>query len=197
MLANIKSLQQKQLVLTLLLVFSSFLLSADVLADDTQTGDTYVGLDFNFNSLDVAKASFSPLTMQARIGLTILPDIYPRLTLESRLGFNLTDDTQTIQGNDVTVTLDSYVGFYVRGDFPVMDDAAVYLSLGVASAQLKGPFGSHGLPNDDTESGLSYALGGTYQLPWDLKVYIEASQLLNGEHFNITGVAVGVTADIE
>lgn len=166
-------------------------------ADEQQAADTYVGLDLNFTSIDVANTRFSPLTMQARIGLTILPDIYPRLTLESRLGFDLSDDTQTIQGNEVTLTLDAYVGFYLRGDFSITDDAAAYLSLGVASAQMKGPFGSAGLPNDDTETSLSYALGGSYRLPWAMSVYIEASQLLDGEHFKISGLALGVTADIE
>lgn len=173
--------------------------------------------------------TYSPLTMRARLGLTILPDFFPVISLESHLGFDLTDDTQkvhyndtsstrtvvtdsstattvsdtttpvttTLKSKDVTLKLDAYVGFYVRGDFRITQDAAAYLLMGIASAQLSGPFGDYGLPNDDTESGLSYALGGTYQLPWDLKLYLEASQLINGDHFNISGVALGVTADIK
>lgn len=172
--------------------------------------------------------TYSPLTLRARLGLTILPDFYPVVSLESHLGFDLTDDTQkvhyndtsftrsivrdgsntilsdttsatvtTLQSKDVALKLDAFVGFYVRGDFRITEDANAYLLLGVASAQLSGPFGNYGLPTDDTESGLSYGLGGTYQLPWSLKAYIEATQLLDGPHYKISGVAIGVMADIE
>ena len=188
-----KTIKQKAgfLVVVILTTLTSFQANAE---------QAYTGLDVNFISMDVANASFAPVTVRGRIGLTILPDMYPTISLESHLGFDMSDDTQRVQGSPVTLELDTYVGIYVRGDFPFGEKAGAYISLGMASAQLSGPFGNsgNGLPNDDTESGLSYNLGATYVLPWwGLTSFVEASQIVNGTHFSIGGFGVGIIAKIK
>ena len=158
----------------------------------------YVGLDMNFVSMDVAGATFAPMTARGRIGLTILADSNPMISLESHMGFDITDDTQRVQGTPVTLELDTYVGLYVRGDLLIGDRGSAYLSLGMASAQISGPVGTGGLPNDDTESSLSFALGGSYVLPWwGLTTFVEVTQIVNGDNLSITGIGFGVSTKIE
>ena len=181
-------------VLLVLLSLSAITLSPQSYAENT----TYLGLDVTGITLDIGNTSFSPTTMQARLGLTILPDITPAISLESHVGFGVTDDTQTIGGSEVTLKLATYLGFYVRGDFNLGQSASLYLLLGAASAQLSGPFGSvSSLPNDDTESGYSYGVGASYRLPWDMKVYVEYTNFVDANSFSVSGVGLGVTRSID
>lgn len=178
----------------LLLVTLSVLISPLSFAE----GTTYLGLDVTAATLDISNTHYSPTTMQARLGLTILPDMTPAISLESHVGFGVADDTQTIAGSDVTLKLATYLGFYVRGDFNLGQSASLYLLLGAASAQLSGPFGSmSSLPNDDTESGYSYGVGASYQLPWDMKLYLEYTNFMDANSFSVSGVGLGVTRSID
>jgi opacity protein-like surface antigen len=183
-----------RIVLAALLALACVFITPDSRAEDSRSeGNAYVGMDVTMATLDISNATFAPTTLRGRLGLTILPEMVPAISLESHLGFGVTDDTQTIQGADVTLKLATYLGFYVRGDFKVMEDATAYLLLGMASAQLSGPLGSGGLPNDDTEAGYSYGVGATYQLPWDLKAYLEYASIVDGDNFTVTGIGLGVT----
>lgn len=180
--------------LFILLIFSALFVAPLSHAEDS----TYMGLDVTSATLDIGNVSYSPTTMRARIGLTILPDMVPAISLESHVGFSVVDDTQKISGTDVTVKLTTYLALYARGDFHLGKSASIYLLLGAASAQLSGPFGSvSGLPNDDTESGYSYGVGASYKLPWKMKLYLEYNNFVDGNSFSVSGVGLGVIRSIE
>ena len=185
----------------------------------------------SFNRLMLDEETYSPATIRARIGLTILPDFYPAISLESHLGFDASDDTQDVRytgdltvntrvtddnnnnseiSNDTvtttdnitsrsqTIQLDTYAGFYIRGDFAITKDSSAYVNVGYASAQLAGDFGKYGLPNDDTASSPSYAIGATYALPWwGLTAFFDYTQLIDTDHFKISGFGLGLSAELE
>lgn len=187
-----------RIILFLLVTLSTFVISPLSHAAQDKSKTTYLGLDVTSATLDIGNASYSPMTMQARLGVTILPEMTPTISLESHVGFSVADDTQTISGNDVTLKLATYLGLYVRGDFNLGQSASLYLLLGAASAQLSGPFGTAaGLPNDDTESGYSYGVGASYRLPWDMKLYLEYTNFVDGDSFSVSGVGLGVTRSID
>ena len=183
-----------RIVLVIFLSLAAVMASPNSRADDT----AYAGVDLNGMTLDISNASYSPKTVGARVGLTIFPDMVPAISLESHMGVGVGDDTQAINGSNVKVRLATYLGIYVRGDFNLMQKGSLYLLLGAASAQLSGPFGSNNaLPNDDTDSGYSYGVGASYTLPWDLKLYLEYTQLVDGNSFRVSGIGLGVTHSIE
>lgn len=191
--------------------------------DNSATGGsittTVVTTDHQMNG---GTASFAPMTLRARLGLTILPDLFPIISLESHLGFDVSEDKQTVSYTEYTETstrvdsaapviinnvspdesvntavrLDNYIGLYARADFPIIEQARVHLLLGWASAQFAG-VGRYGLPDDDTESSISYSVGGDYQLPWDMKGFFEYTQIISGSHYDVRGFGLGVTIEIK
>lgn len=188
------SLPLHRVVLVAVLFFSGVLMVPPSRAEN----NTYLGLDVNTATLDISGVSYTPVTLRGRLGVTILPEMVPAISLESQMGFALNEDSQTINGSPVSVKLATYLGFYVRGDFKVMNSATAYVLLGMATAQLSGPFGSSGnLPNDDTEAGYSYGVGVSYQIPWDMKAYVEYTSIVDGDSFAVSGIGLGVTRRID
>lgn len=151
---------------------------------------TYAGADLNYTNLSALGATFNPINMRAKLGVVLLPDIIPVLAFESQFGFDLTDDTNTINGRDVSLSINYFVGFYARASFDVADFASIYGLLGMAAAQLDG---NTIFLEDDTETGFSFGLGATFKMPLGIDANIEVMQLVNGDAFEIYMASIGAS----
>ena len=160
------------------------------MAAEEEEKDTYAGVDLNVIAMDVDGETYMPTNLRAKLGLVMFPDLIPVLSFETHFGFSLTDDTATLDGNDATLWVGNYVGFYARASHEVEDIVNLYGLLGLSSAQLKGDTG----PLDhDTASGLSLGVGASFGLPFNLDGNVEIMQLVNGDSFNIFMLSFGVS----
>ena len=158
--------------------------------DDDDENYTYAGADLNFTSMDALGATYNPINMRAKLGVILLPDIIPVLAFESQFGFELTDDTNTVNGQAVSLRIDYYIGVYARASHEVVDYVSVYGLLGFAVAQLGG---DTLLLQDDTQSSLSFGLGAIFKAPLDIDVNVEVMQLINAGAFDIYMASLGAS----
>lgn len=166
--------------------------------DSNSADSTYVGLDVTSNQIKINGATFVPLSIRARLGLTVMPSETFPVSLESQFGFGATDATQSMAGTPVTLKVSNLLGIYLRGDLRLMQNGSLYVLLGAASAQLSGSFGNNtALPNNNTDTGYSYGAGISYKLPWKLQGYLEYMNFVDGDRFSLSGVGLGVTHRIE
>ena len=151
---------------------------------------TYAGVDLNYSSLDALGVTYNPITVRAKLGVVLLPDIVPLFAFETQFGVDIADDTNTINGQPVSLGINYYVGFYARASYEFADVASVYGLLGLSAAQL---YGNVILLGGDTETGLSFGLGATFNLPFDIDGSIEVMQLVNGDYFDIYMASIGAS----
>ncbi|MEJ2179244.1 MAG: outer membrane beta-barrel protein [Gammaproteobacteria bacterium] len=151
---------------------------------------TYAGVDLNYSNLDALGVTYNPITLRAKLGVVLLPDIVPLFAFETQFGVDIADDTNTINGQPVSLGINYYVGFYARASYEFADVASVYGLLGLSAAQL---YGNVILLGDDTETGLSFGLGATFSLPFDIDGSIEVMQLVNGDYFDIYMASIGAS----
>lgn len=152
--------------------------------------DIYGGVDISFANLSAKDETFSPITLRGRLGLVVLPDLEPKLSFEAHFGFDVTDDTARINGNDVTLRLNNYVAAYGRASQQVLEKMSVYGLLGFSAVQLQGNTEAIG---DDTATGLSFGVGAMLGLPYDIDGYVEIMQLVNGDAFDIYTFGIGIS----
>ena len=151
---------------------------------------TYAGVDLNYSNLSALGATYNPINLRAKLGVVLLPDTIPVLAFETQFGFDLTDDTNTINGNDVSLSINYFVGFYARASYDFADFASIYGLLGMSAAQLEG---DTIFLEDDTETGFSFGLGATFAMPFDIDANIEVMQLVNGDAFEIYMASIGAS----
>ncbi|MGD8558643.1 MAG: outer membrane beta-barrel protein [Gammaproteobacteria bacterium] len=152
--------------------------------------DTYIGVDFGVASIDALDQTYSPVTMRGRLGLVVLPDLVPTLSVEAHVGFDVTDDTNTVNGTDVTLQLNNFAALYARASQPVADIITVYGLLGFSATQLQG---GQGFLEDRTQTGLSFGAGALFSLPYDIDGFVEAMQLVKGDVFEIYAFSIGIS----
>ena len=151
---------------------------------------TYAGADVSYSNLSALGTTFNPINLRAKLGVALLPDTIPVLAFETQFGFDLTDDTNTINGRDISLSINYFVGFYARLSYDIADFVSVYGLLGMAAAQLDG---NTIFLEDDTETGFSYGLGFMFTLPFDIDGSIEVMQLVNGNAFDIYTASIGAS----
>ena len=151
---------------------------------------TYAGADLNYSNLRALGETYNPINLRGKLGVVLLPDIIPVLAFETQFGFDLTEDTNTINGEEISLSINYYVGFYARLSYDIADFVSVYGLLGMAAAQLDG---NTILLQDDTETGFSYGLGFMFGLPFDIDGSIEVMQLVNGDAFEIYMASIGAS----
>lgn len=151
---------------------------------------TYAGADLNFSSMDALGVTYNPINMRAKLGVILLPDIIPVLALETHFGFDLADDTNTVNGQNVSLSINYYISLYARASHEVADFVSVYGLLGFAVAQLNG---DTGFLRDDTQSSLSYGVGAIFNAPLGIGVNVEVMQLINADAFDIFMASLGAS----
>ncbi|NOZ54406.1 MAG: porin family protein [Gammaproteobacteria bacterium] len=165
-----------------------------IAAEEDKLKDAYIGADVSFIGLDVEGVTYSPVATRIRLGIDLLTDVKPKVSIESHFGFNITEETNTIQvsgtATDATLTLNYYLGLYARASMDVSDTITAYGLLGFTSAQISGD--TLLLSNGDTESGLSLGVGGLVQLPFGIDGFVEVMQLVNGDNFDALAISVGI-----
>jgi len=180
---------------------------------NAEISNTYIGFDFTNMAVEFPKSITTPewkhteRMARARIGLKLMPDVFPGLALESHLAMGASNETVSytsdINGTpttrDVNLQLETIIGLYVRSDFFNDSDTNVYGLLGLAGAQsstrhIDVANSSDGINEPDSESGISYGLGFTYAYTKNFSMQLEYLSVVrkNSElGFNVSGLSVG------
>lgn len=179
-------------ILMLGLTLSSPVIAADNDAEGQE--EAYIGADVGFVTLDVQGATYNPVIARARLGVNLFTNIMPKISLESHLGFNVTDDTNAIrvgaQQIDATLTLNYFLGLYGRASMDLSDTITAYGLVGFTTAQISGD--TEVLARGDTESSLSLGVGGLIQLPFGFDGFIEVTQLVSDNNFDAMAIGLGI-----
>ncbi|HEY5601907.1 MAG TPA: porin family protein [Gammaproteobacteria bacterium] len=150
----------------------------------------YAGADLNFSSMDALGVTYNPINMRAKVGVILFPDRIPVVAVESHFGFDVTDDSNTVNGQNVSLSINYYAGIYARATHEFSDYVSVYGLLGIAVAQLDG---DTIFLQDDTQSSLSYGLGAAYKAPLDIYINLEIMQLIDADAFSISMASLGAS----
>ena len=158
-------------------------------AEEPEERDVYLGTDFNLTAINVGSESLSTVNMRVKVGLDMFTEIIPMLSLESHFGFDLTEDTATINGSEANLHLNHFIGLYVKASHEIENVVRFYGLLGFAAAQMQGDVS---LLKDDTATGLSFGLGAGFFLPFDLEGTVEVMQLVNSDAYDVLMFSLGV-----
>jgi len=181
-------------------------------AANAEKSGTYVGFDFtnmivNFpQSVTTPEWRHTERMARARIGVNIMPDIFPGLALESHLAMGASGETvrydsinPAVGRQDRDIKLETIMALYVRSEFFSDSDTNAYALLGMASAQSSSRHvdlvGSQdGITEPETQTGISYGLGFTYAFSETVSLqleYLSVVRKVTELGFDVAGMSVG------
>jgi len=179
---------------------------------NAEKSGTYVGFDFanmivNFpQSVTTPEWKHTERMARARIGVVLMPDLFPGLALESHLAMGASEESvtydspnQQVGQRDVDLKLETIMALYLRSDFYSDNDTSMYGLLGLASAQSSSrhvdiPNDSDGITEPETQSGVSFGLGFTYAFSESVTMQMEYLSVVRKDSdlgFDVSGVSVG------
>ena len=173
--------------ITTMSVVATIALSANVVFAGQIVGSKYAGIQYAVTTY--SKDGFSeepkPIALVGRLGV----NINDSFSVEGRLGLGLQDDDVNINGNNVTMEIDSIVGAYAIGHININKNSSLYGLLGLSRAEAT--FSAPGFSSSsDDESGLSFGVGADIGLSKKLAINIEYIQYLNKSDFDVNAISL-------
>lgn len=125
------------------------------------------------------------------IGVKIGTSINKNLAVEARLGAGLSDDSVDVLGVPVNVKVNNFISVYGKGILPLSDQASLYGLLGYTRGKLKAEF--LGGSNSESDSDVSYGVGGDFAITPTTSLNIEWARLFKGDDYKVDGLTFGVS----
>jgi outer membrane immunogenic protein len=95
-------------------------------------GDTYTGFQYAMGTYSESGLNVNPNAIIGRFGKYLENDF----ANESRLGFGVGDDTNTISGVNVAIEVDTLFGSYALKHANISDGSSIYGALGFSRGEL-------------------------------------------------------------
>ncbi|MCW8831660.1 MAG: porin family protein [Gammaproteobacteria bacterium] len=184
----------KNKLITIVLVSVLMLFSKQGITD--LPGKYYFGLqyaDADYTDDDYSK-SFEHQLLVTRFG----GYINSNFSIEARLGFGLQDDTQFlpefgVSGLDVTLELDSMMGFYATGRVDMTESSSIYGVLGVTDIEATAVVPQFPMAKSShCKNGPSYGIGVNVGFGKNTALNIEYMQYLDKSDFDLSAIGIGV-----
>ena len=137
----------------------------------------------DYSELGIPDQNFNAITIVA--GNTINDN----LAAEIRLGFGTNDETVTVQGVDVTVGIDKFMGAYLKYASLTKGKVSPYAILGYTDA--KAETSALGVTVSVSESDISYGVGVDFGLNEETSLNIEYMNFLDTSTISVHGFSVG------
>lgn len=157
--------------------------------EEPEDKDVYMGADLNFTAINVGSESLNTLNLRFKLGLDMSTDIIPLLSMESHFGFDITEDSATVDNVDANFHLNHYIALYLKASHEIEDVVRFYGLIGFAAAQMQGDVF---VLEDEIATSLSYGLGAGFQMPFDLEGTVEIMQLINSDTYDVMMFSLGV-----
>jgi opacity protein-like surface antigen len=152
-------------------------------------GSKYFGINLSRGeySEDGISEDFNPLAIIGKFGYCV----HKNFAIEGRLGIGLTDDEKEVYGYDVSLELDSLIGFYGKGILDLNERIQAYGLIGLTRAE--GTVEASGYSESDDDTGLSYGIGIDFELSNKIYVGLEYVSYLSKSDFDLAAFSVGIT----
>jgi opacity protein-like surface antigen len=123
------------------------------------------------------------------IGFKLGTQINPNFAVEARLGTGLSEDT--IDGTDIDLELDNFIGVYGKGIFPLSESVSLYGLVGYTHGKLTA---SNSIGSvSDSDSDFSFGFGADFALSKSASIGVEWARLFEGDGYEVDGLSVGVS----
>ena len=163
--------------------------SSQALAHEADT--VYLGLQYAHSIVSQDNVpDFNPGAAVVRFGAFGTKN----LAIEGRVGMGVQDDTQSDQGADVSLELDTMFGMYGVGHFTFGRNSSLYGVLGFS--QVKGEYSSVPVPSvgfTGEKAGVSYGIGADIGIAKNIAVNIEYMSYVSSSAVDISAAALGLT----
>lgn len=133
-----------------------------------------------------------PTALAVRIGANLSPNF----GLELRVGAGVADDSATIELDDGslvkgTVEIDNYISAYGRLMAPLGERFTAYAMAGVTRSKITREADAYS--ESDSETGLSFGVGGELLLNVNTFVSVEYARLLDGDNdYDLDALSIGI-----
>ncbi|MFM2058369.1 MAG: hypothetical protein RLY71_2754 [Pseudomonadota bacterium] len=143
----------------------------------------------SFARADLKVDGFKTVSPTA-LSLTLGNQIDKYIAGEFRYGFSLSDDTLQVNGVDVKAKIKDYMGVYVKGFVPVTLSGSLYGIAGYTSGKVS--FSGPVATTSESDSGVSFGVGGSFAINRLTFVTIEWMRLLKGDDYTLNTLGAGV-----
>lgn len=158
-------------------------------AEEPEDKDVYMGADLNLTAINVGSESLNTLNLRFKLGLDMSTDIIPLLSMESHFGFDITEDSTTVNNVEANLHVNHYIGLYLKASHEIEDVVRFYGLIGFAAAQMQGDVF---VLEDEIATSLSYGLGAGFQMPFDLEGTVEIMQLIKSDSYDVMMFSLGI-----
>lgn len=153
--------------------------------------DSYAALQLSQVEYSESGApDLEPTALTARLGANLSPNF----GLELRVGTGLGDDSVSAGSEKLTLELDNAISAYARVMAPMGERFTAYAMVGLTRSKLTAKFrdamGSFSM--SDSETDLSYGVGGELLLNVNTFVSVEYARLLDGDDYDLDALSIGV-----
>lgn len=151
--------------------------------------DAYLGIGYGVGEYSAEGVpDFNPSGMVVRFG-----GIFNRyFAIEGRFGVGLEEDTQNINGVDVSVELDTLMGAYGVGHIYFGKSSSVYGLIGISRVEgtVKAP-SIPGATASDNENDLSYGIGVDVGITQSISLNIEYVSYVTKTDLDLSAIGLG------
>lgn len=153
--------------------------------------DSYAALQLSQVEYSESGApDLEPTALTARLGANLSPNF----GLELRVGTGLSDDSITVGPEKLTLELDNAISAYARVMAPMGERFTAYAMVGLTRSKITAKFrdatGSFSM--SDSETDLSYGVGGELLLNVNTFVSVEYARLLDGDDYELDALSIGI-----
>lgn len=163
---------------------------APSIASANDKGTSYAGVQYATIGYDESGFDeFNPTGLVGRFGHFVADNF----AVEGRIGFGLAEDSQTISGIDVSLEVDNLFGVYGVGYLPFNDKVSGYALLGFTTASMtaKATDGINSASASADDDGLSFGIGGQFDVTDKASLNIEYTQYLDGSNYKADAFSFG------
>lgn len=160
--------------------------SAALAVGPLSQGYSYIGgsyTEFTYDA-DTIAGEAEPTALVGRLGHFMADNI----AFEARYARTLGDDT--VDGADVE--LDGMLGFHFVGHLPLGHAGSLYGLVGYTSADITRLGHDDATSGEDSESGVSWGVGGEFYLSPTLAINAEYTQYLDETGYDLSALSLGI-----
>jgi hypothetical protein len=125
------------------------------------------------------------------VGVKLGASINKNFAVEARLGVGLSDDSINVLGVPVSIKVNNFIGVYGKGILPLSNQASLYGLLGYTQGKLKAEF--PGGSTSESDSDVSYGVGGDFAITPTTSLNVEWARLFKGDGYKVDGLTFGVS----
>ncbi|WP_197038297.1 porin family protein [Billgrantia saliphila] len=173
-----------------ILAAAALMASTTALAD-VQAGNTYMGGQFSWTTVDISGVSsdFEPSAAVFRFGHFLVDNF----AIEARAGTGISDDTHHYSGIDVTGEIDHVLGLYGTGYLPLGDSpVSLYGLVGFTRGKATLSSDALGISESDSDTDFSYGVGVQGQVAPQLSANLEYMSYLDKSDYEVSAIGVGL-----